>query len=382
VRVLFLATHRPGRAPGQRFRYEQYLDYLGANGIECEHSWLLDEADDRRYARGSLRQRAEVILRTGLARGWKVASGQTRRFDAVFVFREAFYLGPPVLESLVRRLGSKIVFDFDDAIFKPAVSESNRRWAWLRSGDRVDRTMTMSSLVFAGNRYLAEHARKFAPRVEIVPTTIDTDEYVPQHHRPSDAPVCIGWSGSVSTMSYFRLSLPVLRRIKARFGDRVCFKVIGDGSFHDGELALRGNEWKLASEVADLREIDIGLMPLPDDEWTRGKCGLKGLQYMALEIPTLMSPVGVNEEIISDGVNGFLPKTDEQWFERISELVTSAELRRRLGAAGRRTVVERYSVRAWRDSYVRLLRSLEKPDRRAHHDGPTRALEVGSASDR
>jgi len=131
--------------------------------------------------------------------------------------------------------------------------------------------------------------------------------------------------------------------------------VIGDGRYRQPELGIQGVDWAAATEVRDLSEFDIGVMPLPDDEWARGKCGLKGLQYMALEIPTVMSPVGVNTEIIEDGRNGFLAAREDEWVEKLANLIESAGLRRELGQAARRTVEERYSVHSQRDRYVALL---------------------------
>ena len=128
--------------------------------------------------------------------------------------------------------------------------------------------------------------------------------------------------------------------------------MIGDGSYSEPSLGVQGLPWRKATELDDLRAMDIGIMPLPDDEWARGKCGLKGLQYMALGIPTLMSPVGVNSDIIRDGTNGFLATTTQNWVDKTSRLIDDAELRRTMGLAARKTVVDHYSLKAWQDRYV------------------------------
>jgi glycosyltransferase involved in cell wall biosynthesis len=143
-----------------------------------------------------------------------------------------------------------------------------------------------------------------------------------------------------------------LKKIKDKFGDRVSFKIIGDKNYYCAELDTKGDAWIASTEIDDLSQIDIGIMPLPDDEWAKGKCGLKGLQYMALEIPTLMSPVGVNTEIIQNGVNGFLPDTENEWVETLSALIENAALRERTGKAGRQTVIDKYSVLAWKQKYL------------------------------
>ena len=140
--------------------------------------------------------------------------------------------------------------------------------------------------------------------------------------------------------------------MKTNFGDKVSFKIIGDKNYYCNELGIQGEPWIAASEIEDLSKIDIGIMPFPDDEWAKGKCGLKGLQYMALEIPTLMSPVGVNSEIIQEGVNGYLPNTEDEWVAALTALIEDATLRERIGKEGRKTVVDRYSVHAWKQSAI------------------------------
>ncbi|HWR33725.1 MAG TPA: glycosyltransferase family 4 protein, partial [Chitinophagaceae bacterium] len=160
------------------------------------------------------------------------------------------------------------------------------------------------------------------------------------------------WSGSITTIQHFTTAIPVLKKIKDKFGDRVSFKIIGDKNYYCTELGTKGDAWIASTEIEDLSQIDIGIMPLPDDEWAKGKCGLKGLQYMALEIPTLMSPVGVNTEIIQNGINGYLPDSENEWVDTLSNLIENKELRERIGKAGRQTVIDKYSVEAWKQKYL------------------------------
>jgi glycosyltransferase involved in cell wall biosynthesis len=359
VRVLFMAGHRLDRSPSQRFRFEQYLPHLRARGIDCDFSPLLSERDDKIfYSPGRVAQKARIGL-SGLARRALETSrfSLPGRYQAVYVQREAFFaLGPIFEHRAARRV--PLVFDFDDAIWVPGVSEANKHLAFLKAPDRTLRLLPDAALVLAGNEYLADFARRYARRVEIVPTTIDTDEYAPLPSRPERDMVCVGWSGSFSTIQHFELARPVLRRLQQRLGAKVRFKVIGDPKFRDDELGIVGEPWRKATEVQDLLDIDVGIMPLPDDEWARGKCGLKGLQYMALEIPAIMSPVGVNTQIIADGVDGFTPRSDDEWLERLVLLVEDRARRLEMGRRARKTVVDRYSVHAWKDRYVELFRSL------------------------
>jgi glycosyltransferase involved in cell wall biosynthesis len=192
----------------------------------------------------------------------------------------------------------------------------------------------------SGNEHLAAFARRHAPRVTVIPSTIDTVQYGIRPRPPSARPV-IGWTGSATTLPYLAAILPALRRLRARMDFEL--RVIG-GHLDDADLAITNVAWSAATEIEDLRAIDIGLMPLADDEWARGKCGMKALQYMALGIPPVVSPVGVNTTIVRHGVNGVLATMDDEWVARLEELGRDPALRARLGGEARRTVETEYSA--------------------------------------
>lgn len=347
--VLLQALHRPDRSPSQRYRIEQYLGYLGAHGYHFHYSSLLNAQDDLAYYRpGHYVQKGRIVLRSTAKRLMEIPSA--RRHDLIFVQRESYMLGTAFFEQAMARR-RPLIFDFDDAIWMQLVSEANRNLSFLKDAAKTEKIIRAAALVFAGNEYLADYARRFNREVVVIPTTIDTDSYRRQPVE-RDGRVCIGWTGSFSTIEHLKTALPALTRVRERFGDRVAFRIIGDASFRSEALGVQGIPWQSATETRDLSYIDIGIMPLPDNEWTKGKCGAKGLQYMAMGIATLMSPVGVNTEIIRPGVNGFLPRDEEEWVHYLSLLVEDAALRSRLGEAGRRTVEEKYSVRAWRDRYL------------------------------
>jgi glycosyltransferase involved in cell wall biosynthesis len=362
-RILFIVQHRLDRSPGQRFRHEQYLPYLKANGFELSFSPLLSAADDRvMYKPGHILQKGIIFLKN--VRRRFVDSLKAKRFDIIFIYREAFFTGTTWFEREMKASGAKFIFDFDDSIWLPSVSEGNRKLAFLKNPSKTSVIIAMSDLVFAGNQHLAEYAKRFNPRTVIVPTTVDTDEYDPARYPKHDngdgtvTPVVIGWSGSPTTIPHFEQAIPALLQVKEKYGSRIEFRVMGDGNYRNEALGIQGVAWTREGEVPMLNTFDIGLMPLPDDEWSKGKCGLKGLVYMAMEVPALMSPVGVNVDIVQDGENGYLPRNTAQWVERISELVENPELRQRLGQAGRQTVVEKYSVRSLRLAYVNYYRKL------------------------
>jgi glycosyltransferase involved in cell wall biosynthesis len=355
--ILFASVHPPGRAPSQRFRYEQYVDFLAEHGFRTTFAPVL-KADDYGvvYGEGGYLRKG-LIAGRGLAR--RLADvRRLPRFDIVFVQREAVQLGTSWFEALAARARPRLVFDFDDAIWLQNVSDANRKLGWLKRPAKTSKLIGMADMVLAGNAYLADYARRINSNVSIVPTTIDTDYYVRDATVTRGPGVCIGWTGSLTTIQHFDRILPVFRRLKERYQEGVRFKLIGDGGYRDEALGIRGQDWNASTEVRDLSDLDIGVMPLPDDEWARGKCGLKGLQYMALEIPTVMSPVGVNTEIIEDGVNGFLAADRDQWFDKLCRLIESETLRRELGSTSRTTVESRYSVHSQRERYLSLLTGL------------------------
>jgi glycosyltransferase involved in cell wall biosynthesis len=372
-RILFIAQHRTDRSPGQRFRFEQYLGHLERHGYRCEVSPIVSEADDRiLYRPGNYLRKAAFVRRSIAIRQRDVA--RMNEFDLIFIFREALMTRSIRFEQRFRRSRARLVFDFDDAIWLQNVSEANKWFSWVKDAGKTSKLIGLSDLVFAGNAYLADYARRFNPSTVVVPTTIDTEEYVPME-RSGEGPVVIGWSGSITTIQHFRYAIPALQAIKAKYGERVTIRVVGDGSYREPSLGVEGLPWRKETELDDLRAMDIGIMPLPDDEWARGKCGLKGLQYMALGIPAIMSPVGVNSEIIQDGVNGHLATTTEEWVDRLSRLIEDIAARRVMGRAARATVEQKYSVHAWRDRYVEHFdRLLGLPEQRTD----TRSITAGA----
>ncbi|WP_420581896.1 glycosyltransferase family 4 protein [Reichenbachiella sp.] len=354
-KILFIAAHRRDRSPSQRFRFEQYFEYLEYHGFKCELSSLISASDDKYfYASGSYLRKLWILGKGVLKRGYDVI--RASNFDIVFVQREGFMTGATFFERMLKKRGNQMIFDFDDSIWLQDDSPVNKKLAWLKDAGKTSKLIRLSDLVFAGNEYLAKYARQFNENVEIVPTTIDTIEYQP--NRSKNEAVIIGWSGSFSTVKHFESAIPALEKIQEKYGKSVQFKLIGDGDYRNEKLGIIGLAWSKEDEIRELAKIDIGIMPLPDDEWSKGKCGLKGLQYMALKIPTIMSPVGVNADIVNDGKNGFLASNTNEWVDKLSMLIESEELRLKLGQAGRNTVEKKYSVLANQSKYLELINRL------------------------
>lgn len=356
-KILCIVPHRPNRSPGQRFRIEQYLTYLKKNGFSIKYSYIVSEKDDKIfYSKGNYIYKLWIILKSFFRRFRDVFLAF--KYDIIFIYREANFLGIAFFERMFKLSGAKIIFDFDDAIWINDVSDGNQNLKWLKRPSKTADIIKLSDLVFAGNNYLADYARKYNLNTKVVPTTIDTSYHNGITKDYNKKPICIGWTGSLTTIKHFETAIPFLKTIKEKYGNKVYFKIIVDIDYEVAELNLKSTRWSIENEISDLAEIDIGIMPLPNDQWSKGKCGFKGLQYMSLGIPTIMSPVGVNTEIIEDGVNGFLADNEEEWIEKISKLIESSVLRENLGSKGKNTISKRYSVVSQKDKYVDYFNSL------------------------
>ena len=353
LKVTFLVTAPPDRSPGQRFRSEQWLRLLPEGAIDAQVLSLFDESAYGRLHRpgGLARKAVDNVVALGRRAAQLLAA---QRADVVYLYRETFILGPAFFEPILERR-VPVVFDFDDAIWLLDVSEAN---AWvathLKVPTKVDGIIARAAATTVGNQYLADYARRFSDRVSVIPTTLDVERYRPQP-RPDHELVRIGWSGSPTTSRYLRLIEQPLRRALKELP--VELVVSGDPAFHlDGAERVRVLPWDPATEIAEVGAFDIGLMPLPDNAWSRGKCGFKALLYMALGVAPIVSPVGVNTEIVTDGANGLLADGEDQWYDALQSMVADADLRRQVAAAGRQTVEERYSGQRWAPRFLDILR--------------------------
>jgi glycosyltransferase involved in cell wall biosynthesis len=353
VKVLILCDHRPQRSPSQRYRFEQYLPFLEEQGFRFTWSYLLDEKDDKTfYSIGNTFAKARILLKTILIRNRDVK--RFKDFDIIFIQREASFLGTSRYEQKAFESGAKVIFDFDDSIWMPDTSPGNRKWQWIKKPTKLYENLKYATVVIAGNSYLANEAKKINANTVIIPTTIDTTIHKPMPEKRADKTITIGWSGSISTIKHFESIEPVLQKLRSKYGEKIRFKMIGQTSYHHPTLNVVSVPWSERTEVEELNSFDIGIMPLPNDEWSKGKCGLKGLSYMACGVPAVMSNGGVNAEIISNGINGFLATTETEWFDVLCRLIENGELREKIGKAGRQTVIDRYSVDANKNKYLEV----------------------------
>jgi glycosyltransferase involved in cell wall biosynthesis len=361
MKIAFLFPYPHTTAPSQRFRFEQYLEFLPPNGFEYTlHSFLDDNTWQILYKKGHF-----------LAKIWGILCGFGRRFgllfqlnkvDFVFIHREATPLGLPIFEWIIAKiLRKKIIFDFDDAIWLPNTSKNNRIAAFIKFHSKTASICRWAYKISAGNDYLADYARQFNSNVVVNPTTIDTEHlhnpnllpaFPSQKERGLGAEVVIGWTGTHSTIKYLAEIVPILQDLEKKYTFK--FLVISN-QVPDFQLdSLVYLPWQKETEIADLRQMDFGIMPLTDDAWAKGKCGFKALQYMALAVPALVSPVGVNTQIVDDGVNGFICETAEDWREKIIFLLENRAKCLTMGQLARQKIIAKYSVLANQNNFVLL----------------------------
>jgi glycosyltransferase involved in cell wall biosynthesis len=334
-------------APSQRYRIEQWLPSLANQGISVNMMpFASDELMQLLHKPGLRLAKARLAIEAFLKRIQAVATAG--RYDAVLVHRAACLAGPAVVERLIAMAGVPIIFDFDDAIYLLHTTEANQRLGWLKFPGKTGAICRVSDQIVVGNSFLADYARRYNPRVTVVPTSVDTDRYRPvqegeRRRGPgSKRRMVVGWMGSSTSQTYLEMFAPVL--VKMLKKKDVELRVVSDRKPDLPGVNFTWRPWSAESEVDELAEFDIGIMPMPDDMWSRGKCSLKALLYMAMGLPAVCSAVGANLEVISHGESGILASTADEWVASIEELIADAELRQRLGAAARKTVEARYSM--------------------------------------
>jgi glycosyltransferase involved in cell wall biosynthesis len=361
MRILFITPYPTGEAPSQRFRFEQYFSTLKKRGhTYTVSSFLSYGAWGILYKHGYTFRKIIALISGYLRRIFDLF--RLHKFDAVFIHREASPFGPPWFEWFVTRIFKKYtIYDFDDAIWIPNASETNRNLTMLfkRFNNAID-ICRWCSVVSVGNAYLAEFASKYNDNVIINPTTIDTDglHNIVSSHDNSE--FVIGWTGSHSTVQYLDELFPVLKKLEEKH--RFKFHVIGDVPPKFNLKSMNFIPWKKLGEIDELAKFDVGVMPLPEDVWAKGKCGFKALQYMALGIPALVSDVGVNAEIVDHNINGFVCTNTEEWYSSLNKLMSDPTLLKQMSEKTREKIVKKYSVDSNKENFLNLFDGFRKTE--------------------
>ncbi|MBX3228128.1 MAG: glycosyltransferase [Labilithrix sp.] len=360
LRLLVLASKARGIAPNQRFRLEQWAPRLAHHeGIDLDFApFESPRLTELLYQNGRRAEKAAWVVYDFVRRLAPVV--RARSYDAAVVVREAALLGPAVYERLLGLEGVPMFYDIDDAIWlsahQSAASKANGVFSRLHFYGKTATICRLASGVLAGNEYLAAYARRRNGNVFVVPTSIELERY-PIIPESSDPRFVVVWSGSLHTLAHFEHAREALERLAAR--RPIVVKVICN---RPPDRPIAGAEnvfvpWSEHGEAEAVGDGHVGIMPLPDDEFARGKCGLKALQFMATGRPVVASPVGMNSDLLGAGDNGILASTPDEWVAALERLATSPELRRAMGAAARRTIEERYSAEVVSKLFARAVRT-------------------------
>jgi len=333
MHLLFLPRYA-SQGASSRYRLWQYAPLFEKVGHEVDVWPLMDDSYLRRLYENGRRPWPQIF------------SGYTRRilkipelrdFDVVLCEQEAFPYMPVAWEDCLRRRCQRFFVDYDDAAYV-----RYERWPFLRN--KIPRIMAEASGVVVGNPHLAQYARQFNPRVTIIPTVVDLTRYPKRPQAKATSSIRVAWIGTPVTAKLLIPVVPVLQRIQQEYKDLAfCFIGAGRAGIFDG-LNAETPEWSEEEEAKLLADCDLGIMPLPDDEFTRGKCGFKLIQYMACYLPVVASPVGVNREIVEHGRNGFLASNPEEWYTALSQLIMDRNLRQSMGRAARDKVESGYTL--------------------------------------
>ncbi len=358
MRVLALASY-PIEAASTRYRIAQFIEPLAQQGIALTvHPFLNTSLNASLYNRSEWYRSAFGLTLASVRRLQEV--WHARKADLLFVQREAMIIGPPLIEWLGMRVGScPMVLDLDDATYVSYLSPTyGRLGSALKWFSKTDDLIRWASVVTCGNRTIAEYVKSKGKEAVLIPTVVDTDQFRPRTDSRADQIPVIGWVGTHSTYQYLETVFPALQQLAQKHHFRL--KIVGAGR---DEIRIPGVEvenlkWSLEREIADFQSFDIGLYPVIEDDWSIGKSGFKSVQYMAVGIPFVASPVGACAEIGEPNVTHFLAQSQEEWVTALERLLVDEDLRRRMGAAGRAHALEHYTVSVQAEKLAETFRAV------------------------
>ncbi|MCG2711526.1 MAG: glycosyltransferase family 4 protein [Candidatus Omnitrophica bacterium] len=341
MRVLFL-TQTDIDGPASRYRVYQYLDFLKEQGIEYTLSPGVSKGNYLKvYSGYHPLKKLAALVPVFFKRLIDVL--RVSRYDIVFLQREIFPQIYPIIEKMIMKLNKNVVFDFDDAIFLVPAGRAGFIYKF-RYKHNIREIIKGSSHIITGNVYLREYAGRFNPNVCVIPTCVDTDRFYIKKRLISDnEQAVIGWIGTEHSLIYLKSIEGVFKELSKNFN--ICLHVIGGRNFAVKGVKVVNKKWDMDTEVADLHELDIGVAPLLDDGWGKGKCGLKALQYMSCGIPVVCSDAGVYKEMIVEGENGFLASIANDWVQKLTMLIQDKKLREKISLAARNMIEEKYSLK-------------------------------------
>ena len=352
MRVLALVPSQKGHSPGQRGSIELWEKVLAPEGIELDYApFESDRLREILYLAGHHLGKVKEMLKAYADRLRLLE--KIEEYDAVFVYREAALLGPAVLEKRIARK-KPIIYQLDDPLYMPYRSPSNGYLSYLKFFGKIKEIIRISTVVIANSSHIRDYALQFNKNVWQIPSVVDTEKFTYEPFERKER-VCVGWSGSPTTLKNIKMLERPLQTISAR--DLCDIHFIGGTEFGLSGVKYSSQKWNEATEVEDLRKMQIGLVPLPDVSWNKHKFIMKTAQYMALGIVPIGTSMASNPEVIRQGENGFLANTDEEWIDRVTELVNDDEMRQRMSANAAKDAQATYSLAANKGKIVDAFKS-------------------------
>ncbi|TDR38606.1 glycosyltransferase involved in cell wall biosynthesis [Tahibacter aquaticus] len=355
MNVLFL-TKYPIEGASSRYRVYQYLPYLDAAGIAYRVQPFMATGMYRAVnRRGGAPLKA---LHTAWATVRRVAAALSAgSYDLVFLQRECLPFGAPWLERALHRRGVPLIFDYDDALFLFKPNPHTPLADAFKRPHRLLEIFRLADCVLAGNEWLRARAGEHCADARTFHVAEDLQRHTPRTTPRDRSSVVLGWLGSPSTEKYLDLIREPLRALSRKHAG-LRLRIVGGGRFADAQIAVEHVPWDLDTELAQLHDFDIGLMPLPLEEWSLGKSGGKARTYMAMGLPAVCTGIGFNCELIRDGETGFLVRESQDWHQVLERLIESPGLRKRVGTAARQAVEERFSLQQQGPRFVEILREV------------------------
>lgn len=353
IRVLFL-TRYPIEGASSRYRVFQYLEHFKELGVKSDVQSFMDTPMYHLSLQpGQTIVKIFATLKAIGRRLWVLR--RWRSYDVLYMQRELLPFGPPLIESWLQKRGAILIFDYDDALFIKKASRYNKLATAFRSGDKIRDIFRLVHCVVAGNKWLRDAAIDAGAAKAVTVEVAENTVRIPMHSTHSnDTPITIGWLGSPSTVKYLRLIEPVLQALAQRYPN-IRWEIVGGNDFKMEGVSWTLRDWTLAGELEALARFDIGLMPLPSEDWANGKSGGKARTYMAAGVVPIVSAIGYNHELIRHAETGFLCETLTDWEKYLVNAIEDADLRQRLAVAARIEVEQRFDPRVITTRMVRLL---------------------------
>jgi glycosyltransferase involved in cell wall biosynthesis len=363
MKILGLSSY-PVEAAATRFRVGQFIEPLRERGIDVELSSFLDSAQFKAlYKQGAFARKAAGMIAPTLRRIKEAVTAG--KYDAVLIQREAMMFGPGIIEWMIANLTRvPLILDLDDATYIRYVSPTyGRLGSALKFFGKTDRLIRRASVVVCGNRFIAEYAESLGAKTVVIPTVVDTDKFKPVE-KNNDPPV-IGWIGTHSTFPFLESVFPVLERLAKQH--RFKLRVVGSGrsKIEIPGVAVETLDWDAEREISDFNLLDVGLYPLTPNEtydksWLLGKSGFKAIEYLAVGVPFVMTPIGVCSEIGSPKHTHFDANNLDEWYDSLNKLLADSSLRIKMGLCGREFSVEHYSLSQYIERLTGVLEEVSK----------------------